>query len=439
MRDGPRKGSNPFLRAASLCGAAKCSEAVEPASRNAVKPHPLGWGCSHDGWRVIEEREWDTNPDQWEARRQYIYGGRYIDEVLLFDKDTDDDGDCNDAGGSARYLYCQNNNYNVVALTDADGVVVEKVKYDPYGTPTCIRTSDSHEQTASHYGNPYLFQGRRYDSESGLYYFRNRDMSPTLGRFMQRDPVGYVDGMSLYEFISCLPVTLVDPMGYEADFAGGIYLKANLTNIRGWQRTFVLVFGEEWKPMTIAPQTGGCYKIWNKNKAKGNFVETVYAIPDKSFAKANMSTTITVPLIVVNWQWHFVYDANVSTYGVLRVHTDKALKEGEQYCSKGKISVKGKFTAAGVLNIDFGEVTAKWDSCPKGAKLLEEDAGIVNVKKKTVKMSFKDIRIVIPGVGVVDASDLIPAEEQAKYKLTLEREIKIEGKIYCVEKAEANR
>jgi len=128
--------------------------------------------------------------------------------------------------GSALYLYCQNNNYNVVALTDKDGVVVEKVKYDPYGMPTCIRTSDSHEQTASHYGNPYLFQGRRSCSETNLYYFRNRYMSPTLGRFMQRDPLGYVDGMSLYEFVGGTPTHRVDAEGLKnrekADWAAKV-------------------------------------------------------------------------------------------------------------------------------------------------------------------------------------------------------------------------
>ena len=34
----------------------------------------------YDGWRCIEERELDG--ETWEARRQYVYGGQYIDEVL---------------------------------------------------------------------------------------------------------------------------------------------------------------------------------------------------------------------------------------------------------------------------------------------------------------------------------------------------------------------
>ena len=61
---------------------------------------------------MLEEREWDTNgegaeDDKWEPRRQYVYGPTYIDEVLIFDKDTDDDGDCTDGGGSSRCFYAQ--------------------------------------------------------------------------------------------------------------------------------------------------------------------------------------------------------------------------------------------------------------------------------------------------------------------------------------------
>lgn len=58
-----------------------------------------------------------------------------------------------------------------------------------------------------------LFQGGRYDHNSGLYNFRNRDYSPTLGRWMQQDPAGYVDGANLYEFVGDSPVDRTDPSG----------------------------------------------------------------------------------------------------------------------------------------------------------------------------------------------------------------------------------
>ena len=175
---------------------------------------------TYDGWRCIEEREDDTG---WEARRQYVFGDRYLDEVLLFDKDTDDDGDCteNEGAGSTRYLYCANNNFNIMALAGATGEVAEKVLYDPYGQFCCLRVQDSHQTTlSSHFGNPWLFQGQRYVPETGLYYFKNREHSPTLGRFLQRDPLGYVDGMSLYELSKGSPVGLRDPLGLRSYYDG---------------------------------------------------------------------------------------------------------------------------------------------------------------------------------------------------------------------------
>jgi RHS repeat-associated protein len=40
----------------------------------------------------------------------------------------------------------------------------------------------------------YLFQGGRLDVNTGMYHFGARDYSPTLGRWVQQDPAGYVDG-----------------------------------------------------------------------------------------------------------------------------------------------------------------------------------------------------------------------------------------------------
>jgi hypothetical protein len=39
---------------------------------------------------------------------------------------------------------------------------------------------------------------------------------PTVGRWAARDPIGYSDGMSLYESVRSRPISLVDPAGQEA-------------------------------------------------------------------------------------------------------------------------------------------------------------------------------------------------------------------------------
>ena len=57
------------------------------------------------------------------------------------------------------------------------------------------------------------FQGREYDAETGLYYFRHRYYDPELGRFTQTDPMGYADSMNLYQAFNQSPMNFNDPMG----------------------------------------------------------------------------------------------------------------------------------------------------------------------------------------------------------------------------------
>ena len=61
--------------------------------------------------------------------------------------------------------------------------------------------------------NPYMFAGRRYDIEIGLYYNRARYYNPFTGRFLQADPVGYDDGINWYLYCMNNPVNRVDPSG----------------------------------------------------------------------------------------------------------------------------------------------------------------------------------------------------------------------------------
>ena len=69
-------------------------------------------------------------------------------------------------------------------------------------------TPDEQDQSPELIGNPYMFTGRRFDLETGLYYYRARYYNPQIGRFLQTDPIGYD-----YAYCGNNPIGFVDPSG----------------------------------------------------------------------------------------------------------------------------------------------------------------------------------------------------------------------------------
>ncbi|WP_218932090.1 RHS repeat-associated core domain-containing protein [Adhaeretor mobilis] len=62
--------------------------------------------------------------------------------------------------------------------------------------------------------NEYLYTGRRLDGSTGLQLNRNRFYASHLGRWVNRDPIGYDGGtLNLYEYVGGMPLMMLDPNG----------------------------------------------------------------------------------------------------------------------------------------------------------------------------------------------------------------------------------
>jgi RHS repeat-associated protein len=123
--------------------------------------------------------------------RRYVYGPG-DDEPLVWYEGTD--------FSNKRYLVADERG-SVVAVTDTAGTAVAINSYDEYGIPG-----------GSNRGR-FQYTGQAWLSELGMYSYKARIYSPTMGRFLQTDPAGYPDGPNWYNYVNADPVNGRDPSG----------------------------------------------------------------------------------------------------------------------------------------------------------------------------------------------------------------------------------
>jgi len=150
--------------------------------------------------------------------------GPGIDQPLAFVKDTNGDCTFSDAAGFGEpivYLQTDGLGSTTSLVSETGGFfrslfLAERYTYDAFGQPT-ITAPDGTPRATSAFGNPYLFTGREYDPESGLYYYRARYYDPRMGRFLQEDPIrGFLEiplTQHQYSYVINNPVNRIDPKG----------------------------------------------------------------------------------------------------------------------------------------------------------------------------------------------------------------------------------
>ena len=138
-----------------------------------------------DGRRIAEHDEATAT-----LLREYIWNGWGPAAVI--------------EGGSVYYIRTDHIGRPVFA-TNASGAKVWEISYLPFGG---VRVTTGQPTGAR-------FPGQWFQTESGLHQNWMRDYDPTTGRYLQADPLGLVDGASVYGYEKANPMVLIDPRGEE--------------------------------------------------------------------------------------------------------------------------------------------------------------------------------------------------------------------------------
>ena len=95
---------------------------------------------------------------------------------------------------------------NITYLANPSQGLAASYKYDPFGNTIALSGTNAS-------ANVYRFSSKEYMASAANYYYGYRFYDPNLQRWLNRDPIGELGGINLYEFAQNNPDAWIDPTG----------------------------------------------------------------------------------------------------------------------------------------------------------------------------------------------------------------------------------
>ena len=110
---------------------------------------------------------------------------------------------------------------HVYAVSDDTGNIQEHYRYSAFGEVE-IYSPTGAKLASTAIDNEVLWNSRRFDFDTNLYYYKYRHYKADYGRWLGRDPIGLLGGFNSYEAMRNNPIDYIDVKGLWVNYAVGI-------------------------------------------------------------------------------------------------------------------------------------------------------------------------------------------------------------------------